>query len=146
MVLSFPSLCILAPLPTTMTLAVLRALHAILADALDDIERIYRPEQGDSAYGPSTDELTAPAPAHASYASPPPSPSAPGAPLDFPSLDVPYDPTDPAEQLTAHPVVVRAINRIVAAAGQMAISVQAPFYALCDASMGVRCFIHTVSS
>ncbi|KAF8066927.1 O-methyltransferase [Lyophyllum atratum] len=117
-----------------MTIAVLRALHAILADALDDIEGVYAPEHGQPARtSPSEDTLET---ANASYASPPPSPSTPGVPLDFPSLDTPYDSSDPAEQLTAHPVVVRAINRIVAAAGQMAITVQPPFYALCDASMG----------
>ncbi|KAG5634918.1 hypothetical protein H0H81_000331 [Sphagnurus paluster] len=113
-----------------MTLAVLRALQAILADAIDDIQRVYVPE-----HTVSNDDEPVP-PNTFSYASPPPSPSSPGVPLDFPSLDAPYDPSDPAEQLTAHPVVVRAINRIVAAAGQMAITVQAPFYALCDASMG----------
>ncbi|KAJ7694900.1 hypothetical protein B0H17DRAFT_859485, partial [Mycena rosella] len=35
-----------------------------------------------------------------------------------------------------HPAVVAAINRIVAAAGQLAASVQVPFLSLCDASMG----------
>ncbi|GLB41210.1 putative O-methyltransferase [Lyophyllum shimeji] len=117
-----------------MTLAVLRALHAIIGDALDDIQRVYTGEQDDQARGtPSENSSDG---AHTSYASPPPSPSTPGPPLDFPSLDTPYDPNDPAEQLTAHPAVVHAINRIIAAAGQMAITVQPPFYALCDASMG----------
>ncbi|KAF5381712.1 hypothetical protein D9615_005570 [Tricholomella constricta] len=114
-----------------MSLATLRALHAILADALNDIQRVYTPEQG----GPPVEEPSGTAYA-SSYASPPPSPSTSGAPLDFPSLDAPYDPNDPAEQLSSHPVVVRAINRIVAAAGQMAATVQPPFYALCDAAMG----------
>ncbi|KAG5734155.1 Sterigmatocystin 8-O-methyltransferase [Termitomyces sp. T112] len=110
-----------------MTFAVLRALHTILADALDDIERIYSPAKLSPEHSPSTEDNKA------SYASPPPSPSLP---LDFPSLDAPYDPNDPAEQLTTHPEVVQAINKIVAAAGQMATAVQAPFYSLCDASMG----------
>ncbi|KAJ7821679.1 hypothetical protein B0H14DRAFT_2371207, partial [Mycena olivaceomarginata] len=35
-----------------------------------------------------------------------------------------------------HPTVVAAINRIVAAAGQMAATVQVPFLTLCDAGMG----------
>ncbi|KAG6868580.1 hypothetical protein C0993_000845 [Termitomyces sp. T159_Od127] len=110
-----------------MTFAVLRALHAILADAIDDIERIYSPAKVSPDHCPSVEDDKT------SYASPPPSPSLP---LDFPSLDAPYDPNDPAEQLTTHPVVVQAINRIVAAAGQMASAVQAPFYSLCDATMG----------
>jgi hypothetical protein len=36
------------------------------------------------------------------------------------SLDAPYDPTSTAEQLTVHPTVMASINRIVAAAGQIA--------------------------
>ncbi|KAJ7833353.1 hypothetical protein B0H14DRAFT_3462802 [Mycena olivaceomarginata] len=55
--------------------------------------------------------------------------------LDFPSLDAPYKPASTAEQLTAHLTVVAAINRIVAAAGQMAATVQVPFLTLCDAGM-----------
>lgn len=121
-----------------MTFAVLRALHAIIADALDDIQRVYDPGSfpGRSASSFSvsqTDGKKSP------YASPPPTPSTSThfSPLDFPSLDAPYNSADPAEQLTAHPVVVVAINRIVAAAGQMAAIVQTPFLSLCDASMGV---------
>ncbi|KAG6817373.1 hypothetical protein H0H87_009560 [Tephrocybe sp. NHM501043] len=103
-----------------MTFAVLRALQTILADALDDIERIYLPEKE------SLDNRFFSEGQKGSYASPPPSPSTSQLPLDFPSLDAPYDPRDPSEQLTSHPVVVQAINRIVAAAGQMAMTVQAP--------------------
>ncbi|KAJ7244419.1 hypothetical protein B0H12DRAFT_1129472 [Mycena haematopus] len=120
-----------------MTFAVLRALHTILGDALHDIEAVYASAQPQD-----------PSPTHRKtnsfsrvYASPPPSPSSSAAPptnfgLDFPSLDAPYDPSAAAEQLTAHPTVVAAINRIVAAAGQMAATVQVPFLTLCDASMG----------
>ncbi|KAG6825824.1 hypothetical protein H0H92_002297, partial [Tricholoma furcatifolium] len=103
-----------------MTFADLRALHAILGDALDDIEHIYAPSKNDKA----------------SYASPPPSPSTPLGPLDFPSLNDPLDASHPAEQLTSHPVVLQAINKMVAAAGQIAMTVQRPFYSLCDAAMG----------
>uniref|UniRef100_A0A8H8CE44 O-methyltransferase C-terminal domain-containing protein n=1 Tax=Psilocybe cubensis TaxID=181762 RepID=A0A8H8CE44_PSICU len=63
---------------------------------------------------------------------PPPNPHTP----DFPSLDNPYNPTSLSEALTAHPAVQAAICRIVAAAGQLAASVQVPFLTLCDASMG----------
>jgi len=91
--------------------------------------------------------------AHA-YASPPPSPSmathtqpippplasTPSSgstnPLDFPSLDVPYGWMSLYKALTTHPVVLSAISRIIAAAGQMSATVQTPFLSLCDASMG----------
>lgn len=88
------------------------------------------------------------------YVSPPPSPSmathtqpipppasipssGSTSPLDFPSLDVPYDQTSLSEALTTHPVVLLATSRIIAAAGQMSATVQTPFLSLCDASMGV---------
>ncbi|KAJ6461096.1 O-methyltransferase [Mycena sanguinolenta] len=123
-----------------MTFAVLRALHTLLGDALNDIEAVYASAQSQN-----------PSPTHRKtnsfsrvYASPPPSPSSssggtsnfspPG--IDFPSLDGSYDPSSAAEQLTTHPTVVAAINRIVAATGQMAATVQVPFLTLCDASMG----------
>ncbi|KAJ7348099.1 O-methyltransferase [Mycena albidolilacea] len=120
-----------------MTFAVLRALHAILGDALTDIEAVY------AAADPPPTHKKANSFSRV-YASPPPSPSSysTSAPpnsnstLDFPSLDAPYDPASAAEQLTAHPTVVAAINRIVAAAGQMAATVQVPFLTLCDAGMG----------
>ncbi|KAF7324950.1 Ich1 protein [Mycena kentingensis (nom. inval.)] len=104
-----------------MTFAVLRALHTIIGDALDDIEHVY----SEAAGGP--------------YASPPPSPTSPAptasAP-DFPSLDAPSDPLSTSEQLTTHPTVAAAITRIVAAAGQISATVHPPFLTLCDASMG----------
>ncbi|KAJ6629329.1 hypothetical protein B0H10DRAFT_1360709 [Mycena sp. CBHHK59/15] len=129
-----------------MTFSILRALHAILADALADIEAVYADAATPDLAPPSPPP---PPPTHSrtasrAYASPPPSPGVPPpaaacippAPFDFPALDSPYDPASPAEQLTTHPRVVAAINRIVAAAGQMAATVQVPFLTLCDASMG----------
>lgn len=131
-----------------MTFAVLRALHDIVGDALDDIQRIYDPHYNPATHGPQNQtqfqefRTAAHGPQnseHPPYASPPPSPSTSSGipPLDFPSLDAPYDPTDPAEQLTAHPAVIIAINKIVASAAQMAAIVQTPFLSLFDASMGV---------
>ncbi|KAF9066979.1 S-adenosyl-L-methionine-dependent methyltransferase [Rhodocollybia butyracea] len=78
-----------------MTFAVLRSLHALIGDALDDIERVYAESE-----------------------------------------NVPFDANSPSESLTAHPVVISAVNRIVAAAGQMSATVQIPFLTLCDAGMG----------
>lgn len=108
---------------TTMTFATLRALEAIVHDALKDVEAVYADAGPTPAQNPA-------------YASPPPSPSSPSPPLDFPSLDVPCDPNSPAEQLTTHPTVVAAINRILAACAHIAATVQPPFLALCDAAMG----------
>jgi hypothetical protein len=104
----------------------LRQLLSIISDAIDAISLIY--------------SETSPVP----YISPPPSPSCPqhpqpfvDYPLDFPSLDAPYDKDNPAEVLATDPNVVTAIARIVAACGQMAATVQSPFLSLCDASMAV---------
>ena len=87
-------------------------------------------------------------------------------PLDFPSLDTPITLTKTSashvqvertsievegigetprqkewrtkcEDLTSHPDVIAAVNKIVAACGQMAATVQKPFLTLCDAAMGV---------
>ncbi|KAJ3006607.1 hypothetical protein NUW54_g3873 [Trametes sanguinea] len=99
------------------SLASLRSLHATIGAALDDIERVY------SARG-----------------------------LDFPSLDTPFydhqsihsagDDDLPsagghegnsqleAENLSREPEVVSAVNKIVAACGQLGTSVQLPFYVL----------------
>lgn len=80
------------------------------------------------------------------YASPPPSPCIktenstdflPQQSLDFPSLDAPCNPTSLPEILTHHPDVLAAVNRIIAACGQMSATVQTPFLTLCDAIMGV---------
>ncbi|KAF9043854.1 S-adenosyl-L-methionine-dependent methyltransferase, partial [Hymenopellis radicata] len=138
-----------------MTFAVLRELHAIIGDALDDIEAVYRESSSSSTTvdGPSTPSrptTTTPtfSPEHG-YASPPPSPamtsfpttslfsrpSTPTSTLDFPSLDAPYEAQSPAEMLMSHPMVSSAINRIVAAAGQMTMTVQMPFLSLSDAAM-----------
>lgn len=79
------------------------------------------------------------------YASPPPSPciktensaeflSHPT--LDFPSLDAPCNPASLSEALTQYPDVVAAVNRIIAACGQMSATVQTPFLTICDAVMG----------
>ncbi|KAJ3819191.1 hypothetical protein F5880DRAFT_1137749 [Lentinula raphanica] len=150
-----------------MTFAVLRALHALIGDALDDIERVYA-DAGSSSQSsrtstpgtPSTSS-SAPSRTHRStdsgqgvaYASPPPSPlvsnystspplphdrstTPPSPTLDFPSLDLPFDAGSPSETLLSHPVVISAVNRLVAAAGQMSATVQIPFLTLCDAGMG----------
>jgi hypothetical protein len=159
---------------TPMTFAVLRSLHTIVGEALDDIERIYASHGYSSTSEPTstpqspsgwTSSLNIPdsedniKPARhkistaQAYASPPPSPSMAThpqpipppsisssgsiSPLDFPSLDAPYDQTSLSEALTTHPVVLLAISRIIAAAGQMSATLQTPFLSICDATMGV---------
>jgi hypothetical protein len=175
-----------------MTFAVLRALHTIIGDALNEIEGVY------SAHGQSLEVIPAEDIAEASpteatalvssplsspgtrgtdshtrsrhkpalsngtsyaYVSPPPSPcisspteripqpldhqSGSRTPaLDFPSLDAPCDAKSLSEALTAHPTVITAINRVVAAAGQISATVQTPFLSLCDASMGVSRLVY----
>ncbi|KAF7377920.1 O-methyltransferase [Mycena sanguinolenta] len=105
-----------------MTFAVLRALHTLLGDALNDIEAVYASAQPQN-----------PSPTHRKtnsfsrvYASPPPSPSSSSTAtsnfsasgLDFPSLDAPDK------------------SHRCGGGGQMAATVQVPFLTLCDASMG----------
>ncbi|KAJ7023063.1 O-methyltransferase [Mycena alexandri] len=159
---------------STPTFDLLRALHAILGDAIDDIQAVYA-AQGPSSQSESVEDASAsrePVPksghrkansSSRAYASPPPSPgttpsssastptsasfsvsSTPSfAPpnsastgLDFPSPTLSFSPHSPSEQLTSHPTVAAAINRIVAASAQLASIVQTPFLTLCDASMG----------
>ncbi|KAI0055292.1 S-adenosyl-L-methionine-dependent methyltransferase [Artomyces pyxidatus] len=92
-----------------MTFAVLRALHAIIGSALDEIETVYA---SNSAIDSGLQAL------------------------DFPSLDTPYDPESMAEVLVTHPDVAKAISRIVAANGQMSAIVRPPFSTLNDAANG----------
>ncbi|KAI0700683.1 hypothetical protein C8T65DRAFT_790056 [Cerioporus squamosus] len=160
-----------------MTLAALRSLYALIGDALDDIERIYRDASLDSSSPTPTTPYTvltspctpyrrrAPRPGDDedteedeyvpySAARTPKTPRRTGNGasldsdvtvnvLDFPSLDMPYYPTeehdqstDAAESLASHPDVIAATNRIVAACGQISATVHRPFLTLCDAAMG----------
>ena len=160
-----------------MTFAALRSLYALIGDALDDIERIYRDASLDSssptpatpytvltspctpyrrrAQRPADDEDTEDEYVPYSAARTPKTPRRTGNgasldsdvtvnTLDFPSLDMPYYPTedhdqsaDAAESLASHPDVIAATNRIVAACGQISATVHRPFLTLCDAAMGV---------
>jgi hypothetical protein len=105
------------------TFAALRTLHNLIGEALTDIERVFTDSEI-SSLGPS----------------PPSSPSFTSQkPLDFPSLDDPFDPKSPAETLLSNPSVVRATKLLVASTGQLAAQVQRPFLTICDASMGVCC-------
>lgn len=165
-----PFLCSGPPISSfpspSMTFAVLRALHGIIGEALDEIEAVYALHGSQNKPSMARDKEPDPAgcspstgttrPSHRPtlsinslsnvYASPPPSPciktensyeSLRQPPLDFPSLDAPYDPSSLSETLTQHPDVVAAINRIVAACGQVTSTVQTPFLTICDAVMGV---------
>lgn len=122
------------------TFASLRALHALIGDALDDIERIFVSCQP-SLHSPTSSESSGSV-QHSS------SPRNSGDKevyrplLDFPSLDEPYDPLSPTEALLSHPTVVHATKLIVSATGQLTATVQRPFLTICDASMGVRGLAH----
>ncbi|KAI0360847.1 S-adenosyl-L-methionine-dependent methyltransferase [Trametes cingulata] len=93
------------------TFATLRALHALIGDALSEVERIYRDQPG---HGP----LDYPSPDVPFYK------AAPHAPEQ-----------EAAEKLTSDPWVMDAVGRIVAACGQLVASVQRPFPQLTDAVM-----------
>jgi len=122
------------------TFASLRALHALIGDALDDVERIflsYRPP----VHSPIGSESSG-----STQCSPSPRLSEEDelnrGPLDFPSLDEPYDPLSPAEALLSHPTVIHATKLMVSATGQLAAMVQRPFLTICDATMGVSDLVY----
>jgi hypothetical protein len=149
-----------------MTFSTLRALQAIIGDAIDEIHAIYASRLGSPPPSPissSSSSSSTPPPSppkqhrsptppllslsnntlssasHYSSSNTTPLPSSVyDAPLDFPDLDLPGDPSSPAEQLTSRPDVANAISRIVAAASQIAVVVRSPFLTICDASMIVR--------
>ncbi|PIL29532.1 hypothetical protein GSI_08340 [Ganoderma sinense ZZ0214-1] len=92
-----------------MTFATLRALHAVIGTAIDDIERVYieRSPQGDT--------------------------------LEYPSLDEPYYHTaqhtpeeELAEALKDDPAVAAASKRIVAACAQLSTTVNKPWFRLME--------------
>jgi len=122
------------------TFASLRALHALIGDALDDVERIFL------SYQPPLHSPTGSESSGSTQYSPSPRVSEDEeqnrAPLDFPSLDEPYDPLSPAEALLSHPTVIHATKLMVSATGQLAAMVQRPFLTICDATMGVSDRVH----
>ncbi|KAH7909090.1 S-adenosyl-L-methionine-dependent methyltransferase, partial [Hygrophoropsis aurantiaca] len=136
------------------TFSTLRALHALIGDAIDDIHRVFTDSPPSSPRkfdfypsSPYKQRFSSPSPRELSFPSPStctfPSPSTSDFPcssldreIDFPNPYVPYDPSSPAELLAAHPQAAAAASRIVAACGQLATIVQKPFLVLCDASMG----------
>ena len=117
------------------TLATLRTLHTLIGDALDDIERVFVSHQP-SVHSPTGPELSGssqhlPSPRVSEGDKPSP------APLDFPSLDEPYDPLSPAEALLLHPTIVRATKLIISATGQLEATVQRPLRTISDVVIGV---------
>jgi hypothetical protein len=150
-------------LRSSMTFSVLRALYGIIGEALDEMEAIYalhgsqnkssagkenypnlsgRPPSGRSDRPHHHPALSINSSSNA-YLSPPPSPCVKtdafheSSTPDFPSLDAHCDPSSLSETLTQHPDVIAAINRIIAACGQMTATVQTPFLTICDATMSV---------
>ena len=135
-----------------MTFATLRALQAIIGGAIDEIYAAYTAEQQDPSPPSSPKRHRSPTPpllsnhtiSSASHYSQSQS-SNPQIPpfghdplLDFPDLNLPGDPSSPAEQLTSRPDVANAISRIISAASQLAVVVRPPLLTICDASMIVR--------
>jgi hypothetical protein len=149
----------------TSTFATLRALQLVIADALDDIQRVFSqtglpdppsspPSQCSSPVYPSSPDPSSPFPTTPPASLPPTPlsaifPSTPrsppttdtGAPfVDYPSPDWPFVSNSLSEQLALHPDAAAAASRIVAACGQMSNVVHKPFSSLCDAIMSVRTF------
>ncbi|KAI0794881.1 S-adenosyl-L-methionine-dependent methyltransferase [Abortiporus biennis] len=148
-----------------MTFANLRALHALIGSAIDDIEKVYN--DNSAKFTPVVPSSSPPfqqkrmrSRAYTLPASTNTTPVfLPDPPLDFPDLDSPAPPPPPSsstpeftpvasseskeeerrkksEKLSTHPEVVAAASKIVAACGQISAMVQKPFLTLCDAAMG----------
>ncbi|KAF8547690.1 S-adenosyl-L-methionine-dependent methyltransferase, partial [Imleria badia] len=143
------------------TFATLSALQLVIADALDDIQRVFSqnscpdppsspPSQCSSPVYPSSPDpslATSPFPATPPASFPPTPlsatfPSTQRSPpntdvpfVDYPSPDSPFVSNSASEQLALHPDAAAAASRIVAACGQMSSIVHKPFSSLCDAIM-----------
>jgi hypothetical protein len=148
------------------TFATLSALQLVIADALDDIQRVFSqnscpdppsspPSQCSSPVYPSSPDpslATSPFPATPPASFPPTPlsatfPSTQRSPpntdvpfVDYPSPDSPFVSNSASEQLALHPDAAAAASRIVAACGQMSSIVHKPFSSLCDAIMSVCTF------
>ena len=121
------------------TFASIKALRAVIEDALDDIERIFvshqQPLQSQTGFGSTGDDQnSSPRVSEVQELG--------RAPLDFPSPDKPYDPLSPAEALVSHPTVARAIRLITSATGQLAATVQSPAFTIAEATAGVSDHIY----
>lgn len=99
-----------------MTITALRALHAVIGSAIDEIEEVYQSQSSNI-----------------------------GLSLDYPSLDVPFYSTrtntpevEKSEELRTEPTVFGAANKIVAACGQITATVHKPFFSLVECVNGVR--------
>lgn len=96
-----------------MPFADLRALHTVIGEAIDNIEKVYKSQTPPLEY-PSLD---------APY---------------YSSLKHSAE-TDRAEALKLDTAVFSAANQIVAACGQLTASVHKPFFQLIEVMNGVRC-------
>ena len=91
-----------------MTFSTLRALHAVIGTAIDDMENVYcQHSQGSSLEFPSLDE-------------------------PYYRTDQHTPDEDLAEELKDHPVVAAASKRIVAACGQLSTTVNKPWSGLIE--------------
>ncbi|KAG1864444.1 hypothetical protein C8R48DRAFT_634050 [Suillus tomentosus] len=130
------------------TFATLRALHALMGDALDDIHRIFSDSStphssqcSSPAFPDSPEPVSVPAtPLSSTFSTQTSSYGTPLSPLsnlqyDYPSPSLPYISSSPAEKLAACPAATAAATRIISAAGQITSIVQKPFLFMSDASM-----------
>lgn len=136
------------------TFATLRALHALMGDALDDIHRIFSDSStphssqcSSPAFPDSPEPVSVPAtPLSSTFSTQTSSYGTPLSPLsnlqyDYPSPSLPYISSSPAEKLAACPAATAAATRIISAAGQITSIVQKPFLFMSDASMVVSLFV-----
>lgn len=96
-----------------MPFADLRALHAVIGEAIDNIEKVYKSQTPPLEY-PSLDTPYYSSLKHSAEA-------------------------DRAEALKLDAAVFSAANQIVAACGQLTASVHKPFFQLIEVMNGVRC-------
>ena len=148
----------------TSTFTTLRALQLVIADALNDIQRVFSqnslsepPSSPPSQCSSPIYQVPDPSPATTPFPATPPAsfpstplsatfPSTPRSPpqadtsiplVDYPSPDLPLVSNSLSEQLASLPDVAAAASRIVAACGQMSSIVHNPFSSICEAVMSV---------
>jgi hypothetical protein len=64
--------------------------------------------------------------------------------MPLPSLDLPFDPADPAEAILQDPIVVAAALNIMAAASQLSATVCSPVASVLNALQAVRSYSSSV--
>lgn len=61
--------------------------------------------------------------------------------VSYPSIDKPFDPSSPAENLLLEPELLTAGSHIIAAAAQLIATVRHPAQTIIDDGLSVNCFL-----